>query len=111
MARMPPTINVMIALGGLGIDVSSVGLSDVSSVASRCKQIFLLVNTRSVTLLLARLSVTSIEIVTSTSAALTPEHRMSMAKVSISCDISPTREMFNCGLGSTTGSDVAMLIR
>lgn len=72
------------------------------------KQIFLRRNTNSVTLLVARLSVTSIEIVTSTSAARNPEHCISIEKVSISVGIFPLREIFIVGRGKTAKSDVSM---
>lgn len=48
---------------------------------------------------------TSIVIVTSTSADLKPEHCISIEKVSISVGTFPMREMFNVGRGRTSKSD------
>jgi hypothetical protein len=111
VARMPPTIRVIKESGGFGI--GSVGFSGKISCSTESlrRQIFLLEKTSSVTLFAARLSVTSMVIVTSTSAALTPEHCISTTKVSISCGISPILDILSCGRGRTTESVVAIFIR
>lgn len=74
------------------------------------RQIFLRRNTSSVVFLVARFSVTSMVMVTSTSAARAPEHRMASANVSTSVGMLPARDMFMVGRGRTAGSDVAMLM-
>lgn len=75
-----------------------------------CKQIFLRRNTNSVTLLEARLSVTSIVIVTTTSADFKPLHCISIEKFSTSIGIFPFREIFKTGRGNTAKSDVSIFI-
>lgn len=55
--------------------------------------------------------ITSIVIATSTSADLTPVQCIFMANVCISCGISPVRDTLTCGVGSTDGFDVVMLMR
>lgn len=74
------------------------------------KQIFLRRNTSSVTLFVARFSVTSMVMVTSTSAGRRPVHRMLIENVSISIGILPEREIFIAGRGRTAGSDVAIFM-
>lgn len=74
------------------------------------KQIFLRRNTSSVTLFVARFSVTSIVMVTSTSAGRMPVHRMPIENVSISIGIFPVREIFIAGRGKTAVSDVTIFM-
>lgn len=74
------------------------------------KQIFLRRNTSSVTLFVARFSVTSMVMVKSTSAGRMPVHRMPIENVSISIGIFPVREIFIVGRGRTAGSDVTIFM-
>lgn len=59
---------------------------------------------------MARFSVTSIVMVTSTSAGRMPVHRMPIENVSISIGIFPVREIFIAGRGKTAGSDVTIFM-
>lgn len=67
-------------------------------------------NTSSVTLFVARFNVTSMVIVTSTSAGRTPEQRISIENVSMLVGILPVCDIFIVGRGKTAGSDVNMFI-
>lgn len=73
-------------------------------------QIFLRRNTNSVTLFVARFNVTSIVMVTSTSAGRMPVQRIPIENVSISVGIFPVREIFIVGRGKTAGSAVTIFI-
>jgi hypothetical protein len=110
IAKIPPMIRVKMALGGAATVSRSSGSSTLFSDGSLSKHIFFRRNTSSVMLLVTRFNVTSMDIVTSTSAGRMPEHRKPIANVSISVDISPIREIFSVGRGRTVGSEVAILI-
>lgn len=74
------------------------------------KQIFFRRNTNSVTLFVARFNVTSMVMVTSTSAGRMPVHNIDMENVSMVVGMLPVRDMFMVGRGKTAGSDVAIFI-
>lgn len=59
---------------------------------------------------MARFSVTSMVMVTSTSAGRMPVHRMPIENVSISIGIVPVREIFIAGRGKTAVSDVTIFM-
>uniref|UniRef100_A0A182QMM6 Uncharacterized protein n=1 Tax=Anopheles farauti TaxID=69004 RepID=A0A182QMM6_9DIPT len=74
------------------------------------RQIFFRRNSSCVMLPVAGSSVTSIVIVTSTSADSRPLQRSPIANVSTCSGISPCQEMFIDGLGNAIGSEETMLI-
>lgn len=85
-------------------------LSSCSCRAYLSKQIFFRLNTSSVTLFVARFSVTSMVMVTSTSAARMPVHSIDIENVSMFVGMLPLRDIFMVGRGNTAGSDVAIFM-
>lgn len=79
-------------------------------IAYLSKQIFLRRNTNSVTLFVARFNVTSMVMVTSTSAGRMPVHSMDIENVSMVVGMLPVRDIFIVGRGKTAGSDVAIFM-